>query len=330
MILADFGINTKNIVAVVTDNAANMIRMSEDMNIDVQNDTNDEIDNDIEETERLELLVIQAIRRLPEIETIRCAQHVLQLVINDGILKENKPLLARIRKVVKAARRPLVKAYLNGKGSSQPLLDVVTRWGSTYLMIKSLNLIKDDVMELSENEPDLHMTRYQWTCAKELEDLMKAPYEVTLSLSSDSLTAGTFAYLWNRLKYQLEYGFDGMGTAMSEFMTEREAGLFSPLMLAAVSLDPKYSYILEEDQEEKARQAITKLVERLENKSVDEEDIVNDGVEALGDEVIIEQEIQEDIPEENGYDRMLRLRRASGNNEASQSVVQDEVRLYKK
>ncbi len=56
MILADFGINTKNIVAVVTDNAA---RMSEDMNIDVQNDTNDEIDNDIEETERLEWLVFK-------------------------------------------------------------------------------------------------------------------------------------------------------------------------------------------------------------------------------------------------------------------------------
>ena len=107
-ILAEFGIQTANIVAIVTDNAANMIKMTEDINDEAigvnnevhNNDQDAEIKNDIEETERLERRIIEAIKRLPEISTIRCAQHVLKLVLNNEILNENKPLMSTIRKVV--------------------------------------------------------------------------------------------------------------------------------------------------------------------------------------------------------------------------------------
>ena len=244
------------------------------------------------------------------------------MVINNGILKENKPLLANIRKVVQAARHPFVKAYLNSRGYSQPKLDVITRLGSSYLMVKSINSIQDVVQELSENEPDLHRTRYQWTCAKELEGLLKGPYEVTLAFSSDSLTAGLFVYLWNRLKYQLNYGSDGMGTNMSEFMDQREGSLFNAVTLAAVSIDPKYSYVLELEQEVIAVQAITKLLMRLEKPVGDDESIGNDSQD---EDAILVRDITEPETEENGYNRLLLLHRASG--DVGSKNVEDEVIL---
>ena len=91
-----------------------------------------EIDNDIEETEWLETLVNEAIKVQHQIQTVCCAQHVLQLVINDKI-KEIKPHLTRVRKFVKVARCSYVKAYLNNKVFSYSVLDVVTPWGSTYI-----------------------------------------------------------------------------------------------------------------------------------------------------------------------------------------------------
>ena len=189
-------------------------------------------------------------------------------------------------------------------------------------MVKSINSIQDVVQELSENEPDLHRTRYQWTCAKELEELLKGPYEVTLAFSSDSQTAGNFVYLWNRLKYQLNYGSNGMGTSMSEYMDQREGNLFNAITLAAVSIDPKYSYVLEPEQEEIAVQAITKLLMRLEKPVGDDESIGNDSQD---EDAILVRDITEPETEENGYNRLLLLHRASG--DVGSKNVEDEVRL---
>ena len=108
----------------------------------------------------MERLVIEDIKGLPQIQTNCCAQHVLQLVINDE-MEENKPLLTRVRKFVKVARCSLVKAYWNNKGFSHPVLDVETPWDSTYIMFKSINLVKDVIIEKSEKKSDLCKTRYQ-------------------------------------------------------------------------------------------------------------------------------------------------------------------------
>ncbi len=84
---------------------------------------------------------------------------MLQLDINDK-MEENKPLLTRVRKFVKVARCYLVKAFLNNKGFSHPVLDVETPWDNTYIMFKSMNLVKHVIIELSEKKSDLCKTRY--------------------------------------------------------------------------------------------------------------------------------------------------------------------------
>ena len=94
------------------------------------------------------------------------------------------------------------------------------------------------------------------------------------------------------------------------------------ITLAAVSIDPKYSYVLELEQEVIAVQAITKLLMRLEKPVGDDESIGNDSQD---EDAILVRDITEPETEENGYNRLLLLRRASG--DVGSKNVEDEVRL---
>ena len=330
-IIARFDIQPTQIVAVVTDNAANMIRMTQDLNEEVQSSSNidygenenEDEGNENEEANRLEQLVTNAIRSLPDVTVIRCAAHILQLVINDGLITENRRLLAKIRKVVKAARRPLVKSFLDSHGHKQPVIDIVTRWGSTFLMIKSLNSIKDVIEELSRTEADLSMTRYEWKCCKEMEDILKGPYDVTVAFQADNLTAGYFVYMWSRLKHGLNNAADGIGATMSGLMVDREPSLFNDLTLAAVGLDPKNSFVLElqplfDEIENKIINQLTKLVMQI--KSIQDGNVEMMAVdnESIDDNAAqLDEVIEQD---EDEFDMLIRQRQQAAEN------LHDQVR----
>lgn len=78
------------------------------------------------------------------VDQIRCAAHTLQLSINDALKKlrkEDANVIKLCRKVAKFMRLPSTKNELNGNQifTIFPLLDVETRWNSTYLMVCKLN-----------------------------------------------------------------------------------------------------------------------------------------------------------------------------------------------
>lgn len=70
---------------------------------------------------------------------MRCAAHTLQLAIRDGLkIPEVRHILSKTRNVVKKLRTPQMIDVIRTDGGLLPIIDVVTRWGSTYLMLERI------------------------------------------------------------------------------------------------------------------------------------------------------------------------------------------------
>lgn len=67
---------------------------------------------------------------------VRCAAHSLQTAIEDALKASNSNMLIRIcRGVVKALRTPNILIELKKQNGNVPVLDVKTRWNSSYFMV---------------------------------------------------------------------------------------------------------------------------------------------------------------------------------------------------
>ena len=116
----------KKILAVTTDNAANMITFGQQLKIKLENECNN-----------------------VEFMHFRCAAHILNLAVQEGIKLISEPI-EKARKFASKIRNSLslfeeLKKIFEMK--NQPFLvpevDVPTRWNSLYLSIQKLHRIKN-------------------------------------------------------------------------------------------------------------------------------------------------------------------------------------------
>ena len=151
-----FEIAPENLLALIVNNASNMTKTVELLN---QNDTPvtvspDEIpsDDDDENDDDNEF----AGASLVHIHHMRCVVHTLQLAIKDGLKQPHcNQLRTKTRHVLAKLRSPNVLTLLEKRAKKRPVLDVVTRWGSTYLMIKRLLELREVIKELCVLAPEL-------------------------------------------------------------------------------------------------------------------------------------------------------------------------------
>ena len=130
---------------------------------------------------------------------IRCACHILNLVVTDG-LKELAPSIASIRAAVRYVRSsPTRLAKFKEVAENEQIissallsLDVPTRWNSTYLMLeaavkyqKAFNALEDDLhyQNYFEESIDGAPTESDWENAKAFEGFLRSFYELTLQFS---------------------------------------------------------------------------------------------------------------------------------------------------
>ena len=82
------------------------------------------------------------------IEHQRCGAHTIQLAVKDGIDNSRaNNLIHAARNVVKEGRKPTISEVFRKQAQKTLIIDVETRWGSTYLMLERLVELEPFIQE---------------------------------------------------------------------------------------------------------------------------------------------------------------------------------------
>ena len=107
----------------------------------------------------------------PNFVHCRCVCHILNLAVSAGIKKE-EDLIKRLRKIVKLVRR--TQSYLEelkrlaiaaDKTFKHPILDVKTRWNSTFHMAQRALDLKEDlsiIQSRNKSLGDIWLDEEEW------------------------------------------------------------------------------------------------------------------------------------------------------------------------
>ncbi|KAL5794065.1 hypothetical protein ACOSP7_002659 [Xanthoceras sorbifolium] len=203
---------------------------------------------------------------------LRCCAHIVNLIVNDGLKGINDSVVA-IRNAVKFVKSSpsrfdkFKKCAEHEKIQSKGLvvLDVPTRWNSTYLMlVSSLKFLK--AFERMEEE-DGHYQNYfkesengqnrigppqfeHWENAKVFVQFLKTFYDVTVLFSASlSVTSNLYFHKWSTINNQLT-SMSGDENLLVRDMASSMKNKFekywgnleitNKLLIIAVVLDPRY------------------------------------------------------------------------------------------
>lgn len=287
-VLEEFEIPLDHVITAVTDNAANMIKIVKDFNIDLaaavpgpstqssQQGSDDDTDTEENQDEEEDQLQAQLENSMPiSISHVRCGVHTLQLAIMDGLKNPSAAsLVRRIRHVAVELRTPKLAEKLKKEGKLMAVLDQ-TRWGSTFLMLDRVLLLKSFVNESVEiYQKGINITAPQWKQIQELRDMLKKSYEVTKKMQMEDLTPGYFYRKWSGLQSMMEVHSGIIADIIFASMKKRESELMNnSLFVAAIYLDVTSMDLLTPPQKDLAKETVVELVIRLEglNDAEDED-----------------------------------------------------------
>ncbi|KAL5818437.1 hypothetical protein ACOSQ4_022279 [Xanthoceras sorbifolium] len=142
---------------------------------------------------------------------LRCCAHIVNLIVNDG-LKEMNNSVAAIRNAVKLVKSSpsrfdkFKKCFEHEKIQDKGLvvLDVYTRWNSTYLMLVSA--LKFNYFKETENGKNRIWPPHSehWENAKIFVQFLKTFYDVTMLFNASlSVTLNLYFHKWGTINNQL-------------------------------------------------------------------------------------------------------------------------------
>ncbi|XP_074367181.1 zinc finger BED domain-containing protein DAYSLEEPER-like [Apium graveolens] len=199
---------------------------------------------------------------------VRCAAHILNLVVRDG-LEEEIASVEAIRNAVKyvrssPARLDTFKRCVEIekiKSKSLPSMDVDTRWNSTYLMLES-SVDFEKAFERLEEEDKGYKTYFEkktrgppkkddWAAARMFVQFLKLFYDCTISFSSSlSITSNLFfnemLQVHDMIKWMISSSSDVTLTNMAKEMKNKydkywgNYNNINYLLFVSVILDPRY------------------------------------------------------------------------------------------
>ncbi|CAH2089278.1 unnamed protein product [Euphydryas editha] len=265
LVLSRFGIELKQLYSVTSDNGANMIRMSKQLEEEMQENTSEEHDyfddEDSEHETGYEMWFPEAgnlnlnidNQAQNKLTTVRCAAHTLQLAIRDAC-SELRDLLEQCRQIARVLRSPNNALQLRVQGLPQAIIDCPTRWDSTADMVERILLFKDFLSERIEPVFQAFAVEDTWQKLNETLDVLKPCRILSKTIQHEQLTFGDFYLAW--LKCILE--IEKMNTVFAIFlvvcMREREKALLeNECFLGAIYLDPRINSMLSNQQCESAR-----------------------------------------------------------------------------
>jgi len=233
------------------------------------------------------------------IEHMCCGAHTLQLSIKDGITNSRAGgILAKVRDVAKEARTPKLNEIMKKRAKKVAILDVETRWGSSFMMLDrtvELRPIIDEYADCGRNN-ELKLSEYQWKEASQLRDLLRKGFEVTKKLQYSTCTPGYFYRKWTGLLAYYENQGSLLAEEIAKSMKKRSEDLLdNGVLLAAVVLDVQNRDLLSEDALRKGEDIVVNLVLRLQGLSKEDEQPRDSSASSCGTDT--NSESDEDIRE---------------------------------
>ncbi|KAK3917337.1 Zinc finger BED domain-containing protein 4 [Frankliniella fusca] len=201
-ILRKFDVPPKNIISVTSDNGANYLLAGKLLHLD--DDAVEDVEDldDAGDADDPEWLDVDLGTEDEAIQSVRCAAHTLQLAVSEGLGKvaEVKPIITAVRELANFLRTPTNVRQLKNAKKPLPQLDVVTRWGSTYNMLKSVASLQHFVqaaMDVSSRDRTQYiLTDDQWEKVDDLLGDLFPVYTATIKLQARDLTLGQLLAIW--------------------------------------------------------------------------------------------------------------------------------------
>lgn len=196
---------------------------------------------------------------------MRCVAHILNLIVNDGLAVMND-CIQSIRNAVRYVRSSpqrldiFKKCIENVKIESKGLviMDVSTRWNSTFLMLQSAIKFRKAFDRLKED--DGHYVRYfqgelkngppeasDWVSAEDFAVFLKPFYDVTLHVCCSSsptihTTFGDLLKIYGLLQESSDVVLSGIIKPMQDKYDKYWGKMenVNPYMFVAIVLDPRH------------------------------------------------------------------------------------------
>ena len=222
--LKQFNISKQQVLACVVDNASNMTRTVQLLNEDEGDEDDDEEIKDIQDSLSIDHTIYH----------MRCAEHTLQLGIRD-VLKKGRAekFLTKLRKLAQHLRSPHTDGILKRRANKGMLIDMPTRWGSTFLMLQRLADLKCFVQDLGSHES--YLTESEWTEVKMMVEVLQIPHAATIYFQKQDLTPGECLLHWREVVFKLEKLENNLASALATALQSRQEFLLrQEAFLAAV------------------------------------------------------------------------------------------------
>ena len=197
----------------------------------------------------------------------RCGAHSLALAIEDALKRDedSKKILSRARRVVKKLRNPNLMLKLRERGASKPILDVPTRWGSTYDMIERLLVLKPIIHDFGAFNEDIELMEEEWLAIENLNKSLEAPRNATIRIQDRLLTTGDLLAEWELMEFICQRNLGSyFSICLEEALRARKRSVVGNVaFLGAVNVDLRYNRLLSPEQKESSKKHLYSTWRRI-------------------------------------------------------------------
>ena len=119
-----------------------------------------------------------------------CCKHILQLGIRDVSKKRRaeKFFLTKLWKLAQHLHSPHTDRILKCQANMGMMIDMLTHWGSTFLMLQQLADLKCFVQDLDSQES--YLTENEWAEVKMMVEILQIPHAAPIYFQWQDLTPG--------------------------------------------------------------------------------------------------------------------------------------------
>ena len=161
---------------------------------------------------------------------MRYAEHTLQLGFRDMLKKERAE---KLQKFAQHLRSPHTDGILKHRANKGMLIDVPTRWGSTFLTLQRLEDLKYFVQDLGSHES--YLTESEWAEVTMMVKVLQIPHAATVYFHKQDLTPGECLLHWREVMSKLKKLDNNLASALATALQSRQEFLLrKKAFLAAV------------------------------------------------------------------------------------------------